>query len=59
MALEFWSLHWFPFLRFSFLRHRQRPDFLLQHHHDNAVDYHFLGVDLWMARYLLAILRAI
>jgi hypothetical protein len=56
--MELRNFHLFPILCFSVLCHCQRLDFLLQHRYDNAVDRDYLGIDLWMARGVLAIFRA-
>lgn len=57
--MELRHLHLLPVLRFPLLRHRQRLDFLLQHRHDDALDRDHFGVDLRLARGVLAVLGAV
>lgn len=49
MAVELWYFYWLQILRIPFLCHRQRFDFLLQHCHDDALDYYYIRFHLWMA----------
>lgn len=59
MAVELGNVYWIPVFCFSLLCDCEWFDFLLQHHHDDALDYDYRFFNLWLARRLLALSRVI